>query len=129
MQLANKSVLVTGAQQGIGRAIAVECAAAGANVAINWLDDEAAAREVAGTCVAHGRRAISIQADMAKLGEVREMIDAVVAEWTRHGAVAHRGPKTVFTHERLCQLLDPFGNLFGVRQAAAYAGEPPPPTA
>ncbi len=44
-------------------------------------------------------------------------VDAVVAEWTKHGAVAHRGPKTVFTGERLCQLLDPFGNLFGVRQA------------
>jgi predicted enzyme related to lactoylglutathione lyase len=53
-------------------------------------------------------------------------VDAVVAEWTAHGAAAHRGPKTVFTGERLCQLLDPFGNLFGVRQAATYPGEPPP---
>jgi NAD(P)-dependent dehydrogenase (short-subunit alcohol dehydrogenase family) len=81
MQLADKSVLVTGAQQGIGRAIAVECAAAGANVAVNWLDDEAAAREVAEACVAHGRRAVTIRADMAKLAEVREMVEAVVAEF------------------------------------------------
>ncbi|PPF53191.1 MULTISPECIES: VOC family protein [unclassified Rathayibacter] len=44
-------------------------------------------------------------------------VDAVVADWTANGAVAHRGPKTVFTGERLCQLLDPFGNLFSVRQA------------
>ena len=43
MQLAGKVALVTGAQQGIGRAIAIECAAAGADIAINWLDDEAAA--------------------------------------------------------------------------------------
>lgn len=43
-------------------------------------------------------------------------VDAVVADWTRNGAVAHRGPKTVFTGERLCQLLDPFGNLFSIRQ-------------
>ncbi|TXK13077.1 VOC family protein [Microbacterium hatanonis] len=43
-------------------------------------------------------------------------VDAVVAEWTAHGAKAHRGPKTVFTGERLCQLLDPFGNLFAVRE-------------
>ena len=43
-------------------------------------------------------------------------VDAVVAEWTAHGAKAHRGPKTVFTGERLCQLEDPFGNLFAVRQ-------------
>jgi uncharacterized glyoxalase superfamily protein PhnB len=43
-------------------------------------------------------------------------VDAVVAEWITHGATAHRGPKTVFTGERLCQLLDPFGNLFSIRQ-------------
>lgn len=46
-------------------------------------------------------------------------VDAFVEDWTAHGAVAHRGPKTVFTGERLCQLLDPFGNLFSVRQEAA----------
>lgn len=43
-------------------------------------------------------------------------VDDVVAEWTANGATAHRGPKTVFTGERLCQLRDPFGNLFAVRQ-------------
>ncbi|WP_051570831.1 VOC family protein [Cryptosporangium arvum] len=45
-------------------------------------------------------------------------VDAVTADWVRHGAVAHRGPKTIMTGERLCQLLDPFGNLIGIRQAA-----------
>jgi len=44
-------------------------------------------------------------------------VDAFVADWTAHGATTHRGPKTVFTGERLCQLLDPFGNLFSVREA------------
>lgn len=46
-----------------------------------------------------------------------EDVDALVADWTTHGAVAHRGPKTVFSGERLCQLQDPFGNLIGLRQA------------
>ena len=81
MRLAGMGVLVTGAQQGIGRAIAIECAAAGADVAVNWLDGEEAAREVAAAIVAHGRRALTIQADMAKLDEVREMVAAVVAEF------------------------------------------------
>ena len=45
-------------------------------------------------------------------------VDAIVASWTEHGAVAHRGPKTVFTGERLCQMLDPFGNLFSFVQPA-----------
>ena len=43
-------------------------------------------------------------------------VDDVVADWVAHGATAHRGPKDVSTGERLCQLLDPFGNLFCVRQ-------------
>jgi NAD(P)-dependent dehydrogenase (short-subunit alcohol dehydrogenase family) len=81
MQLAGKVALVTGAQQGIGRAIALEFAAAGADVAINWLDDEAAARDVAASVTGHNRRAVTIQADMAKLDEVREMVAAVVAEF------------------------------------------------
>jgi predicted enzyme related to lactoylglutathione lyase len=47
-----------------------------------------------------------------------EDIAATVAECIRHGAVAHRGPATIFTGDRLCQLQDPFGNLLGVREAA-----------
>jgi predicted enzyme related to lactoylglutathione lyase len=43
-------------------------------------------------------------------------VDATVAQWSEHGATPHRGPKTIMTGERLCQLLDPFGNLFGLRQ-------------
>ena len=46
-------------------------------------------------------------------------VDATVAQWTMHGASAHRGPKTIMTGERLCQMLDPFGNLFGLRQPPA----------
>src|SRR6516225_1768704 len=81
MQLSGNVALVTGAQQGIGRAIALACAAAGADVAINWLDDEDAAREAAREAAATGRRAVTIQADMAKLDDVRAMVAATVAEF------------------------------------------------
>jgi len=80
MQLNGKVALVTGAQQGIGRGIALAFAEAGADVALNWLDDEAAARAVAAAVAGHNRRAIAIQADMAQLGDVRDMVAAVVAE-------------------------------------------------
>jgi NAD(P)-dependent dehydrogenase (short-subunit alcohol dehydrogenase family) len=79
MQLAGRIVLVTGAQQGIGAAIARAVAAAGADVAINWLDDEAAAEPVAAAVRATGRRALLVQADMAKLDQVRRMVAAVAA--------------------------------------------------
>ena len=46
-------------------------------------------------------------------------VDATVREWSEQGASAHRGPKTIMTGERLCQMLDPFGNLFGLRQPPA----------
>jgi NAD(P)-dependent dehydrogenase (short-subunit alcohol dehydrogenase family) len=76
MQLVGKVVLVTGAQQGIGRAIAVEFATAGADIAVNWLDDEGAAERVAAEIRGHGRRATPIKADVAQLEQVRSMVSA-----------------------------------------------------
>jgi len=76
MQLAGKVVLVTGAQQGIGSAMAREFAGAGADVAINWLDNEGAARRVADQVRASGRRAILVQADVSQLEQVRTMVSA-----------------------------------------------------
>src|SRR5207245_11734836 len=79
MKLAGKVALVTGAQQGIGTAIALALAGEGADVAINWLDDEKAADAVAGGVRQYGRRAALIRADMAKLSDIETM----VAETTR----------------------------------------------
>ena len=77
MQFGGKVVLVTGAQQGIGRAMALEFAAAGGDVAINWLDDEAAAQGVADEAHACGRRAMLVQADVAQVEQVQAMMRAV----------------------------------------------------
>jgi NAD(P)-dependent dehydrogenase (short-subunit alcohol dehydrogenase family) len=77
MQCAGRVVLVTGAQQGIGEAMALAFAAAGADVAINWLDDEAAATRVADGVRAAGRRALPVQADVARLAAVEAMVAAV----------------------------------------------------
>jgi NAD(P)-dependent dehydrogenase (short-subunit alcohol dehydrogenase family) len=77
MDLSGKIVLVTGAQQGIGQAIALHCATAGADVAVNWLDDEAAANEIADEIRAGGRRALMVRGDVGRLAEVEAIVATV----------------------------------------------------
>lgn len=74
--LDGRRALVTGAQQGIGRATALGLALAGADVALNWLDDEAAANAVAAEIRAAGRKAVLVQGSVAASGE----IDRIVGE-------------------------------------------------
>jgi NAD(P)-dependent dehydrogenase (short-subunit alcohol dehydrogenase family) len=71
---AGKNILVTGAQRGIGRVIAIRFAAAGADVALNYLDDKAAAESAATEIVALGRRATTIAADIAKPEDARRLV-------------------------------------------------------
>lgn len=80
MSLTGKVALVTGAQQGIGAAIALALAEAGADVAISWLDDQAAAEAVVKAVRDTGRKALPIRADVAKLGEIEAMVAATVRE-------------------------------------------------
>jgi NAD(P)-dependent dehydrogenase (short-subunit alcohol dehydrogenase family) len=79
MKLAGRTALVTGAQQGIGAAIAVALAGEGADVAFTWLDDQKAAEAVAARIEAAGRRALMLKVDVSKLPE----IEAMVAETVR----------------------------------------------
>src|SRR5258708_13793035 len=79
MKLAGKVALVTGAQQGIGAAIARALAGEGADVALSWLDDQAGAEAVANYARQAGRRAHLVKADVSRLSD----IEAMVAETVR----------------------------------------------
>jgi NAD(P)-dependent dehydrogenase (short-subunit alcohol dehydrogenase family) len=80
MRLSNKIALISGASHGIGKAIALACANAGADVALTYRNREAGARDTAEQIEALGRRALVMQAEMTEPDAcrriVRETIDA-----------------------------------------------------
>jgi NAD(P)-dependent dehydrogenase (short-subunit alcohol dehydrogenase family) len=78
MRLAGRTALVTGAQQGIGSAIAVALARDGANVAVNFLDDEAAAARVADEVRRHARQTVLVRGDVSRPAEAEAMVATVV---------------------------------------------------
>jgi 3-oxoacyl-[acyl-carrier protein] reductase len=76
-KLQNRIALVTGASRGIGRAIAIALAAAGADVAVNYRKEQAAADEVCVEIRGLGRRAAPLQADVSLALEVDRLVSAV----------------------------------------------------
>ncbi len=78
--LAGKTALVTGASRGIGRAIAVALAEAGADVAVNFLTREDDAREVCRQIEGLGRRSLAIKADVSLAPDVSRMVETVARE-------------------------------------------------
>ena len=83
MQIEGKIAFVTGASRGIGRSIALTLAEAGADVAINYAGNAAAAEEVAVEIRKMGRRALILQGDVSQTEAAAAMLDAVVAEFGR----------------------------------------------
>ena len=73
-----KVVLVTGAQQGIGRAVAIAFAEAGADVAVNYLDDPAAGEAVAQAVRQRGRRSVLLQGDVGKVADAGALVARTV---------------------------------------------------
>ena len=73
--LAGKVVLVTGASSGIGRAIALACAEAGADLALTFRENRVGADEAAGGVRAAGRRVEVVRADVSR----QEDLDALAA--------------------------------------------------
>jgi len=78
IDLTGKVALVTGGSRGIGRAIVLRLAAQGADVAFSFKGNAAAAGETATAVEALGRRALSVQADVADVAAAETVVKATI---------------------------------------------------
>jgi glucose 1-dehydrogenase len=90
--LEGQPALVTGANSGIGQAVALGLARAGADVVVNYVANAPAADEVAHQISQAGRKAITLKADVSREDEVEAMFEAAAREFgTLHIVVANAG--------------------------------------
>src|ERR1700752_4402808 len=93
--LRDRVALVTGASRGIGAAVAIALAKAGADVAVNYRERSDAAKAVCGEIHATGRKAIAVRADVSVGADVKRMISDIEAKLggidivVNNAAIAH----------------------------------------
>lgn len=83
MSLEGKCAIVTGGGRGIGRAVCLELAKNGANVALCYSGSEEAAAETAAACGALGVKALAVKCDVAQAEQVAALVDAALAAFGR----------------------------------------------
>ncbi len=117
--LEDRGIIVTGASRGIGRAIALEVARRGANVAFNYLKSEAPALALKSEIEAMGVKALAFQADAGDLKRVREMVNATKSAFGRiDGLVNNAG----LTRDKLIVMMseDDWAEVIRTNLTGAY---------
>ncbi|HVB89878.1 MAG TPA: SDR family oxidoreductase [Beijerinckiaceae bacterium] len=90
--LTGQPALVTGANSGIGKAVAIGLAKSGADVIVNYVAGPEAAEEVCHEIVGAGRKAIALKADVSNEDQVVAMFAQAIKEFgTLHIAVSNAG--------------------------------------
>ena len=98
----NKVALVTGGSRGIGRAICVELAKEGYDIAVNYQGRADAAEEAVQLCKSHGVKAQAFQADVSEHGQAKQLVADVIAKMGGlYGVIANAGvgPKFGYINE------------------------------
>jgi glucose 1-dehydrogenase len=98
MKFAGRNALVTGASLGIGRALAIELAGQGANVAINFRSHRDQAEEVKAEVEKLGRQALLVQADVSDQKAVEEMVALTARTF---GSLDHFVSNAVYSDRQL----------------------------
>jgi glucose 1-dehydrogenase len=83
MTLNGKVAIVTGGNSGIGKAVVLALAEAGANVCIDYVCDEEAEEELERKCAALGEKAIGVEADVSKVEDLQRLINSTVEAFGR----------------------------------------------
>jgi glucose 1-dehydrogenase len=100
--LHGQKAIVTGADSGIGRGVALALGAAGADVVVNYRKGEDAAMDVARQITQSGSRALAIRADVSSEPEVKDLF---------HRAVEHFGTLDILVSNAGLQRDAPFEDL------------------
>ncbi len=83
MSLKGKVAIVTGGNSGIGKAVVLALAGAGASVAIDYVADESATEDLERQIVALGDRTIGVDANVSKVSDIQMLVDRTVKELGR----------------------------------------------
>lgn len=81
MNFKSKTVLVTGSSRGIGRSIAIKFGQMGANVIINYHNNQKEAEIVKEIIKSYGVRCMAIKADVSNEYDVRKMVEKIIKEF------------------------------------------------
>jgi 3-oxoacyl-[acyl-carrier protein] reductase len=132
MSLQEKVALVTGSGRGIGRAIAERYAARGARVVVNYANNSALAEDAVAKIVSAGGKAIAVQADVARVDDIKHLFDTVLDTYGRLDiVVANAGIELVaqsvidFTEADFDRLfaVNAKGTFFTLQQAACRVAD------
>ncbi len=119
MRVNHKSIIVTGAGQGIGKGIALRLAQEGAAVIVNDIDavlGEAVVAEI----VAAGGTASFVAADVTKSGEVKALVDAAVQRFGRLDVMVNNAGWTHRNRPALEVPEDEFDKCYAVNVKSVY---------
>jgi NAD(P)-dependent dehydrogenase (short-subunit alcohol dehydrogenase family) len=119
-RLTGKATVITGADSGIGRAVAIAFAREGADVLISYLNEDDDANETAELVRKEGRKAVLVPGDLADPAHCRAVIDRAVSEFGRIDVLVNNAAYQM-THETLEEVTDEeWDHTFAVNIGAMF---------